>query len=660
MTGCFQTLGQISTMSSKANAGVPHRASLLLTALPAALAMPGLMSVPAEAQEGTDGEVPYLDVPAIVVTANRVPDQPEEVGSSVTVIERDEIERSRTREVIDVLRRVPGLSITQSGGLGSATTLRLRGADSGQVQILLDGVEVNDPSSASGDFNFAGLLASGIDRIEVLRGPQSALYGSDAIGGVVSLSTGVGTGDPTGSLTGEYGSFGTFRGSAQVQGAYDRVSYGLTAAGVLTDGFSRRDEDLGFTEEDGAAVVNVTGRVIADLSPTLSAEVSGGYLRNDADLDISSVDENTGSTIFDLIYGRVALEHFAFDGDLTTTAEFTASSTDREVTDPERVSTFTGRRFGGGLRSVYQLTDRVSLIGGVEVELETGRGEDIGGPSPGERFDDTLTNLSVHGLIRAEPLDDLVLTLGGRIDDFEAGGTEATYRATAVYTIPDFGTTIRGSVGTAARAPTIFQLNDSFSIDFGGFLFRTEPNPDLETETSFGFDFGVEQTFFDERVRLSATGFYNAFDNLISFERTRFENISEAETFGVEVAFTAQPLSWMTWQVNYTYLETEDLDTGLELGRRPRHTLAAILDLQPIDDLTLVGEVRYVGQQFNDSDNDDVLDPFTVVSFTAAYDVTDFLTTFVRLENAFDETYQEALGFGTADRSIYGGVSLSF
>ena len=647
-------------MSSGHTAGVPHRAFFLLSAIPAALAFPGLVSVPVRAQEATDTEVPYLEVPAIVVTANRVPDQPQQVGSSVTVIDREEIERSRAREAVDVLRRVPGLSITQSGGLGSATTLRLRGADSGQVQILLDGVELNDPSSASGDFNFAGLLTSGIDRIEVLRGPQSALYGSDAVGGVVSLSTGVGTGDPTGSLTGEYGSFGTFRGSASVEGAFDRIAYGLTAAGVVTDGFSRRDENLGFTEEDGAAVVNVSGRIVADLLPTLSAEVSGGYLRNDAELDISSDNENIGSTVFDLAYGRFALEHFAFDGDLTTTAEFTASSTDREVTDQNQVSTFTGQRFEGGLRSVYVLTDRISLIGGFGVEVETGRGEDIGGPSPGERFDEALTNISVHGLVRAEPLDDLVLTLGGRIDDFEAGGTQATYRATAVYDFADFGTTIRGSVGTAARAPTIFQLNDSFTADFGGFLFRTEPNPDLETETSFGVDFGVEQAFFDDRVRLSATGFYNDFDNLISFERTRFENVSEAETFGVEVAFAAQPLPWMQWQVSYTYLETEDLETGLELGRRPRHSMTAIVDVQPIDDLTLVGEVRYVGKQFNDSDNEEELEAFTVVNLSAAYDVTEFLTTFVRLENAFDEQYQEALGFGTADRSIFGGVSVSF
>ncbi len=647
-------------MSSGPNAGLPRRAYRLFATLPAALALPGLAALPAAAQEPTDGEVPSLEIPAVVVTANRVPDQPEEVGSSVTVLEREEIQRTRPREAVDVLRRVPGLSVTQSGGLGSATVVRLRGADSGQVQVLLDGVEVNDPSSASGDFSFAGLLASGIDRIEVLRGPQSALYGSDAIGGVISLSTGVGDGDPTGSLTGEYGSFGTYRGSANVEGAFDRVAYGLTAAGVITDGFSRRDEDLGFTEEDGAAVVNVTGRIVADLLPTLSAEVSGGYLRNDADLDISSADENSSSTVLDLVYGRFALEHFAFDGDLTTTAEFTASSTDREVTDADLVSEFTGQRFEGGLRSVYALTDSVSLIGGFGVEVETGRGEDIGGTSPGERFDDALTNVSVHGLVRVEPLDDLVLTLGGRIDDFEAGGTEATYRATAVYDFPDFGTTIRGSVGTAARAPTIFQLNDSFTVDFGGFVFRTEPNPDLETETSLGVDFGVEQAFFDDRVRLSATGFYNAFDNLISFERTRFENIAEAETFGVEVAFTAQPLPWMVWQVNYTYLETEDLDTGLDLSRRPRHSMTAIVDIQPIDDLTLVGEVRYVGEQFNDSDNDDVLDAFTVVNFSAAYDVTEFLTTFVRLENAFDESYQEALGFGTADRSIFGGVTLSF
>lgn len=632
-----------------------RKAALAATAL-APLAL--LPQLPANAQEAAAPAATTLA--PIVVTPIGRPEPATEAGSTVTVISRDEIERSRAGSTFDVLRRVPGLSVTQNGGFGAESVVRLRGAESGQVQVLLDGVEINDPSSAAGDFNFAGLLTPGIERIEVLRGPQSALYGSDAVGGVVSLTTGVGDGAPTGTLTGEYGSFDTIRGSAGISGAASGVAYGVNAAGVTTNGFSRRDEDSGFSEDDSTQAVNLTGRATASLTSSLRAEAAAGYLRNQAELDISSAEERIGNSTLDLAYGRLSVEHDALDGALTTRASFAASNTDRDIVDPERTSRFTGRRLEGDVRSDWAVTDWLTVIGGAGVEQEQGEGEDIGGPSPGQRFDESLRTVFGYGLLRFAPLDGLVLTAGGRVDDFEAGGTEPTYRFTGAYTLADTGTTIRASAGTAARAPTIFQLFDSFAIDFGGFTFTTEPNPDLETETSLGFDIGVEQSLFDHRLTLSATGFFNDFDDLIQFERTRFENVAEARTYGVEFALSAAPLDWLLWDVSYTFLETEDRDTGLDLRRRPRHSLTSIIDVQATDELALIGEVRFVGRQFNDADNEDELDAFAVVTASAAYDLTERVTMFARVENLFDENYQEALGFGAAGVSAFGGISLSF
>ncbi|NBC33439.1 MAG: TonB-dependent receptor [Alphaproteobacteria bacterium] len=603
---------------------------------------------------------PGFTLDPIVVTPTGRPEPATEAGSAVTVIGEAEIRRSRQYSTIDVLRRVPGLTATQSGGFGSESVVRLRGAESGQVQVRLDGVELNDPSSAAGDFNFAGLLTTGIERIEVLRGPQSALYGSDAMGGVISLTTGVGEGPPSGRLTGEYGSFDTIRGSGTIAGSFGRLAYGLNAAGLTTNGFSRRDEDFGFTEDDSTQAVNLTGRATADLTPTLSAELAGGYIRNNAELDIAAAEERIGETTLDLGYGRFSLEHAGLDGALITRASFSASNTDREVVEPGRTSLFTGRRFEGDLRAEYALGERWTLIGGAGVEEEQGEGEDVGGPDPGQRFDEALTTVFGFGLVRVEPLDGLVLTASGRVDDFEAGGTEPTWRVTGAYAMPETGTTLRASVGTAARAPTIFQLFDSFTIDFGGFTFVTEPNPDLETETSLGVDAGIEQALFDNRLTLSATGFFNDFENLIQFSGSRFENVAEARTWGIELAVSAAPVDWLLWDVSYTFLETEDRTTGLELRRRPQHSLTSIIDIQPTEDLSLVGEIRYVGEQFNDSDNDDRLDPYTVVNVTASYSLTDNLIAFARVENLFDEDYQEALGFGTAGISGFGGLSLTF
>ena len=598
-------------------------------------------------------------LPTIVVTPTGLPEPATEAGSAVTVIDRVEIERSPTRGTFDVLRRVPGLTATQSGGFGSESIVRLRGAESGQVQVLLDGVEINDPSSAAGDFNFAGLLTTGIERIEVLRGPQSALYGSDAVGGVISLSTGVGDGPASGSLTGEYGSFDTIRGAGRLEGSVARVAYGVTAAGLTTNGFSRQTGPA-FTEDDGTQAVNLTGRAVVDLAPNLTAEAAGGYLRNQAELDLSSVDETIGETTLDLVYGRLSLNHIGLDGRLTTSVDLTASATDRDVEDPERISRFEGRRFEGDVRAALAINDWYTLILGAGIEEELGAGEDEGGPSAGERFDESLTTVFGYSLVRIEPVDDLTLTAGFRIDDFEAGGTEPTYRFTGAYNLAETGTTFRASVGSAARAPTIFQLFDSFTIDFGGFLFRTEPNPDLRTETSFGVDAGVEQSLFDNRLTVSATGFFNDFDDLIQFAGTRFENVAEAETYGIEVAASAVPVDWLLIDLSYTFLETEDLATGLELRRRPKHALTAIVDIQATDDLALVGELRYVGEQFDDTDNEEEIADFVVVNLAAAYDLTDRVQAFVRVENLFNEEYEEAIGFNTAGRSAFGGLTISF
>ena len=629
------------------------------TALSIFVLLPGTLASAQEAP-ATDPAPNPATLPEIVVTPTGRPEPATEAGSSVTVIGREEIERSRAASGFDILRRVPGVTVTQNGGFGAESVVRLRGAESGQVQVLLDGVEVNDPSSAAGDFNFAGLLTPGIERIEVLRGPQSALYGSDAVGGVISLTTGVGDGPATGTLTGEYGSFDTIRGSGTIAGATDRVAYGLSAAGVTTNGFSRRDEDLGFTEDDSTQAVNLTGRATASLTPSLSAEAAAGYLYTDSELDISSRNERVGDGTRELAYGRLSLEHEGLDGALTTRANFAVSNTERDITDPERTSRFTGRRFEGDARADWAVNAQWTLIGGAGVEEEQGEGEDIGGPSPGQRFDESLTTVFGYGLLRFEPLDGLVLTAGGRIDDFEAGGTEPTYRFTGAYRHEPTETTFRASVGTAARAPTIFQLYDSFAIDFGGFLFETEPNPDLETETSFGVDAGIEQALFDNRLIVSATGFFNDFDNLIQFSGSRFENVAEARTYGVELAVSAAPLDWLLWDLSYTYLSSEDRNTELELRRRPSHSLTSIVDIQATDELALVGEVRFVGSQFNDADNEDELDAFAVVNVSASYTLTETVTLFARVENLFDEDYQEALGFGTAGVSAYGGVSLSF
>lgn len=631
----------------------------------------------AQAQTFTE---PVL-IPDIVVTATRSPLAISQAGSAISVITSDEIEKESPKSPADVLRRVPGVTVVETGGPGATTTVRIRGADAGHTLVLIDGIRVNDPSSDAGEFDFSNLSAVDIERIEVLRGPQSALYGSDAIGGVINIITRKGKGAPRFSVGVEGGSYSTKAGRAAVSGSEGPLSYAFSATGFDTAGFSRYGYRIGRIEDalvapleaDSAQRLGAAGRIVMALSPDAELEIGGYTSHNKAQIDndagFDALPDGPSSTRQHLYEGHARLTVNTFDGILKNSFLVSGSRTDRDyrLIGSYALPSLYWDEYGyqgGRLSAEYQGDVKLGAVGlltvGAKVEeerlLSTTRNVLPFEVPTYENVDATQTTRSVFALHQFSLFDNLHLSLGGRVDDVTDGDTFGTWRATAAYDIPDSGTKLRASVGTGAKAPTLYQKFDPFS-----------GTADLESERSLGFDVGIDQRLADDRVLLSATLFSNRFRNLIAYGMADscrpeqmygcFINVNRARTSGVELSADVDVVpTWLRVKASYTFLQAYDEETDLRLARRPQHQGRVGLTITPLPGLSIEPSVVLVGSRFSSPGERYELAPYARLDVYADYKINDTFSVYARAENLTDAGYQEVYDYGTAGRSIYAGL----
>lgn len=587
-------------------------------------------------------------VAEIIVTANKVPTAQERVGSSVSVIDSAEIQRRQQVQALDLLKRVPGVSISRNGGLGSTSTLRLRGSESGMVKVLIDGVEVNDASGANNEFDFNSLLTGDIEKIEVLKGPQSALYGNDAMAGVINVITRRGEGETKVRGTLEAGAFGTFRQLASVTGGTERVDYALSAGNLHTDGFSRIAAG---DEKDGTDARSVSGRAGYKVSDILRFDLNAGWSWMDSEMDQFGTDA-PGSQEKESWQVRGAGTLSLLEGAFENVLAASYASSDRKYDEPTgyyRFSTFDSRRKALDYQGNLRLREADIATIGLSVDVEDGKTTNTVGTATSTGLDDSVTTKSAFVQYQAAVTSDLTLTLGGRVDDHEQFGTEGTWRATGAYQVPATGTVLRASYGTANKAPTLYQLYDPF---YG--------NKNLSAEDGKGADIGFDQKLLDGRVGFGASLFRNTYTNMIGFS-SGYINVARARTKGVELTFEATPVDNLLIQANYTYLEAKDRITGRDLPRRPQDTINASIDWTVIEGVDVGAALRYVGKQRDTaSATSPILDSYTTVDFTARWALLDNVSLFGRVENLLDEDYQEVRTYRAPGRSAFGGVTVSF
>lgn len=624
-------------------------------------------AAPALAQE-TDGaadSLPLVRVPEIVVTATRSPVPRVEIGSAISVVSRDEIERRQYRVATEALRQLPGVAVARAGGPGGQTSVFLRGAASEHTLVLVDGVEMNDPSAPAGAYDFANLSLHDVERIEVLRGPQSTLYGSAAMGGVVQLFTRRGDPEERASLRVEAGTFGTWRSTAAASGGAGSVRWAGSATRLETEGISANPAETGAAEDDHDRVTGFSGRL--DWSPDPALALAFTLRGHDTETGLDQGGPAGDDPNFRIRTDELTVRARArwrsaerWEQDLTVALARHDRESSDEV-DSARPQTRSRGSFEGERWEVEWLheleTPLGRLSGGLEHERASAesrfRSEGPFGPFESEFPEEEASITGAFLQHRGELRDRLHWSVGARVDDHERYGSAATWRAAPTLRFPRSGTRIRASYGTGFKAPSLFQL---FDPGFG--------NPDLEPEESAGWDVGVEQSLAGERVSLSAAWFGTDYEELVRFSfPDGFANLGAARVRGLEASVSTLPRDDVRISADYTWTDAEiatGRDDGLPLLRRPRHAADLAVEwARPRGSAALL--LRWVGERddldFTKSPGERVtLDPYWLVRLTGSARIGANLRLFARVENLLDEEYVEILFFRTPGRALYAGV----
>ncbi|MEM9183857.1 MAG: TonB-dependent receptor [Pseudomonadota bacterium] len=605
-------------------------------------------------------------VEEITVIGSRLPTQNYKLGNVVTSLDQQEIQSTGLQYGADVLRFVPGLAVNRTGGFGSLTQVRMRGAEGNHVLVLIDGVDVS--AAGSGEFDFSSLLSGDLQRVQVLRGPQSGLYGSNALAGVISIETL----DPAEG----------FQFSAGLEGGSNDVQQGMFSVSGGSERFKGRLSVLRRTSEFDLSSDDTLGAE-DDRDENLTVSGKASYIASDAlrfDFVARYADKDTETDGFDFSGGPLqglAVDNNSFSNtkDLTLAARTTLSLYDvRWVTQfsLERTDSETdGGSFGSEadrnrivLSSSWQWQDvgavrqRTSIF--LEDEDEAFRNTVPFDPS---QVPERERNLFGYGIEhRVEWNDRLFLSGSLRRDENDAFQDQTTWSTALSWLANDTGTRVHASYGVGVTNPTFFE---QFGFVPGQFV----GNPDLVPEESEGWDIGIEQTLLDGSLVLDATYFDADLENEIQNLFPTVINADElSERSGVELSVNYRPLSGTRVRAAYTYTDADE--PGGEEVRRPEHTASLLVDQSLLDDRLILGaSVIYNGEQLdNDFRNFFVnfaaertrVDAYTLVNLNARYRVSANLVLYARIENAFDEDYEEVISYATPGRSTYAGLRWRF
>lgn len=631
---------------------------------------------PASAQEPVPAKPPAAPVKEkdkdVIISASRLEEAPKDVASSNTVVTSSDILRGQQRMVIDALREVPALDIVSNGGLGKQTSVFIRGAGSDETLVMIDGVEANNPIATGRGFDFANLTTDNIERIEIIRGPQSVLYGSDAMGGVINIITRRGQGETHGSFMLEGGSFGTYRGSVAVSGGTDKVNYSFSASRVQSNGISTADEDLGNHEKDGYRNDSFSGRVgwtpVTWFDLDIVARGWDAHSEIDGFGGVGGDDPNRTTDTAQWLF-QVAPRVRLFENSWESTLAFSLTNLESHDDNPPDAETFGAFNFGAfaselitlDWQNTFTVTAGHTLIVGATFREEKGNSSNLFQnffPPPEvlvDVFDEDAWIRSGYAQYRLQVFDRLTVSGGARIDSHKEFGTHGTYRGTAAYYLEQTGTKFRGTAGTGFKAPSLFQLFSSFG------------DPDLKPEECVGWDVGIDQALVDGTVTASLTYFRTDFTDLIDFDTatSTYNNIGRVRTSGVEAAVRISLLKELELRLSYTFTDAEDKATDDQLIRRPRHKGGVRVLYSPVESVRLNASVLYVGNRtelnFSTIPATTVtLDDYILVDLAASWQVDEHLDLFIRGENVADQDYEEAFGFGVPGAAVYVGASIGF
>jgi vitamin B12 transporter len=607
------------------------------------------------AQETTPTPSPSeAEAETIVVSATRF-DIPLDLSpATVSVISSEDIEQKQIQRVSDALREVPGLSVVETGTAGQLTSVFMRGLPSQDMQVLLDGIPINQ--GLSGAMNFADITTDDIDRIEVVRGPQSTIYGPHALAGVIQIFTKQGTGTPRAMVAAEGGSYDSFREWGQSDGKIGDFDYSV--------GASRFDTE---NARPNSNYRNTAGIANVGWSP-------GEQVRIGSLFTYSVSDTANPNTIFD----PRPIDHFLTErwligphidwrpSDWWEHKFIFSYDHERQINDPNEDG------FVGPTRALFERTQidyQNDLRPTSWLTLTSGffysrvnAGQER--PFILQNFGSQPTFIGDHtqeiagfAQVTLTPIENLIVVADGQFAHFNEFGGVWTYRVAGSYKIDKTNTTLHSSVATGFSPPS------SQDIIFGN-------NPNLEPEKVFGWDIGVRQELWKKRVAVGLTYFHNDLSNVIGFNGLfQTLNLGAAETQGLEAELNAQPISNLALMASYTYLDAEKTDNsdisqpkGSRLPRRSRNEVYFSASYLWFKKLRTVVEAKFVNarEELNFGLPNFNIEDYSFVNIAAEYDVTPHFSVFGRVDNLANEHYSEVFGFPALGRAAYGGVKVRF
>ena len=622
----------------------------------------------------------------VVVTATRTSGNLELVGgTSVTVITAQEIEASHLTTVAEILQTVPGLQMSNAGGMGATSKVFIRGADSKNTLLLIDGIAANDPTDVNRGADFSNILLDNVERIEVVKGAMSVLYGSNATAGVINIITRSGSQGVHGYAGVEAGTYNSKKFYGGLNGSVGEHDFSLAISRLTSQGYSLANADnnaiphAGNTSEDDAwENTTFSGKFTAQLCP--AASLTGVIRYTDAEMELDDWGSGYAGDRFDYdfmtwsyapspdgvkdnsletqrLFTRLNLHALLFDGQVVSDVDYKFSRQERDAYDNDDNDSYDylGKTDELSWQLSWQMTPSNQLTLGVGYLNESSESS-----SSDEDDAETLSTwLQDHYVVGG-----FDLIAGVRYDHHDQFGGKATWRIAPAYTFEATGTTLRASYATGFRTPSLYELYSGYG------------DSDLDPEKSRSWEFGVDQALLDEQAVFGVTWFHTRFEDRIGWDNSRVipgmawpggyaQLDGKSETQGVEVGvtlFAKQPLSC---RIDYTYTDTQDPD-GARMERRPLNKIHAGLRYNQgafgcnIDGYW-VDEREAISSAMDENGNTVAsLDDFFLVNLAADYEVNDFLTLYARVDNLFDEHYEEAWSYATAGQSFYLGGKVHF
>jgi vitamin B12 transporter len=589
----------------------------------------------------------------IVVTASGFEQPRSETGQAISVIDEERLNELQAVSITDALRTLPGVTVAARGPVGSQSSVFLRGGNSSQTLVLVDGVRINDPSSPNAAFDFGALLTGNIGRVEVLRGPNSIIWGSQAIGGVINVQSLAPTEVLVARVGAEYGYADSVKANANLSGTSGMFEGSVGGAFYRTDGISAL---AGGTEKDGYENYAANGRLKVNLATNFALDFRGYYNRGTIEYDSPfggganalPVSKNRQFT------GYVGAQFDFADGRFRNRVAYARTDISRVGSDPV-VFSFNNFDVEGTIdrfeyHGSFDVADAATIVFGAEHERTFASTSFEGAPA------DVARNKvsSGFGQLILRPLAGLTLTGGVRYDDYSDYGGQTTLGGNAAYTPNGGATVLRATYAEGFRAPTLSEGQPPFG------------NPGLRPETARNFDLGVEHRFLDGKAQVFATWFNRRSNDQISFSFVTFqsENIGRVKTEGVELGFALQPTDRLSIQANYTLTDAINRSAGANFGNRlelrPQHSGSFTLDWQTPWQVKLGGTLLLTGDSFDNAANTVRLDGYALANVRAALPVTEAVELYGRVDNVFDTEYTTVARYNSYGRNAHVGVRARF